>query len=95
MPNYDMRCNTCDVTFEDMILKYEEAKTITCPVCSSLLSIVPSRFGFEVKGSKRTERQMLEARFDRRAKRIKKQFTKAEQDRFDNFCRNRNLRRYY
>lgn len=95
MPNYDMRCPKCDVTFVDMILTYDEAKSITCPVCSSLLSIVPSRFGFKVTGSRVVERQKLEARFKRRAKRIEKQLTSTERDRFDNFCRKHSLRRYY
>jgi len=95
MPNYDMRCAKCDITFVDVLLTYDEAKTIECPTCNSILSIVPSRFCFEVTGSRVKERQMLEARFNRRSKHIDKNLTTAEKDNFDKFCRKHNLRRYY
>lgn len=95
MPNYDFYCKECALTLVDVVVTYDEAKELTCPACENVLRIKPSRFGFKVQGSAVVERQKLEARFKRREKRIQKEFTPAQAERFENWCKKRGVRRYY
>jgi len=86
MPSYDLYCKTCDHLFENAVMPYEEMKEAMCPICQKPLLARPGRFKFDVKGSARARRQELEARFRRREKRIDKEFTPAQKDRFESFC---------
>lgn len=95
MPLYDMYCTACDVVFENLVMKYEEMQVEPCPLCNKTLQVKPGRFKFEVKDSQRTRRRVLEARFKKRAKRIAKEFTPAQAERFENWCVSRGCRRYY
>ena len=33
MPIYEIRCNRCDNTFEQLVLSSSEEDTVTCPSC--------------------------------------------------------------
>jgi len=96
MPVYDLRCKECDEIYENFCcLDYREAKEQECPICGTLMDIVPSAFNFEVKGSARTRRQILEARFKRREKRIERELTKEQQERLAAWCDKHGCRKRY
>ena len=95
MPVYDLFCEPCDLLFHNAVMPYEEMLEAACPVCSNKLTNVPGRFGFEVKGSKVKERQKLEKRFKKRAKRIEKEFTSEQKQRFERFCDKHGCRKSY
>ena len=95
MPLYDMYCPDCDTTFENLVMTYEEMHTEPCPLCRHLLQHKPAGFRFEVKDSQRAHRQKMEARFKKRAKRIDREFTPQQRERFEAWCISRGCRRYY
>jgi hypothetical protein len=90
-----MRCPECDIVFEDLLLTFEEMKALVCPVCETAMTMLPARFKFDVKDSARAERQKLEHRFKKRERRIEREFTPAQAERFERFCRARNCRRSF
>jgi hypothetical protein len=91
-----MYCAGCETVFENLVMSYDEMIAGgDCPLCTARLQHKPGRFKFEVKDSQRHRRQVLEARFKKRAKRIEKEFTPEQKENFENWCRERGCKRYY
>ena len=85
MPLYDFACE-CGMEIVNAIMSYDEMRAALCPKCEGPLGMVPGRFSFDVKDSRRTRRQTLENQFKKREKRIKKDLTRTEQERLGRFC---------
>ncbi|UCG93188.1 MAG: zinc ribbon domain-containing protein [candidate division WOR-3 bacterium] len=56
MPIIEFYCKKCDYTFEELIFKSSEMKSIKCPKCKgNSLKRLYSTFGFTSKGSSKSQ----------------------------------------